>query len=161
MMPAVKPIPEGYRSVAPYLTVRGAGEAIEFYKKAFGAQEMVRMPGPGGQGVVHAEVRIGDSVVMLSDEMPGMGCRSPQSVGATTASVFLYVEDVDATVARAVAAGAQVRMPVTDMFWGDRFGKVVDPFGHEWGIATHREDLTPEEVGKRAQAFLAQMPRPQ
>lgn len=147
----VKPIPEGYRSVTPYLTVTGAEAAIEFYKSAFGAMEVMRMPGPPGL-IAHAELKIGDSMVMLSDEMPGSDMRSPKSIGGTTCGVFLYLEDVDATFAKAIAEGAQAVMPPTDMFWGDRFGKLQDPFGHSWSMATHKEDLTPEEMEKRAQA---------
>lgn len=154
---SVKPIPTGYHTLTPHLTVRGAARAIEFYKRAFGAKELERMPGPGGTNIVHAELKIGDSIVFLADEFPDMGARAPESLGGTTGSLHLYVKDVDAAFARAVAAGAQVRMPVSDMFWGDRYGKVVDPFGHEWGLGTHKEDLTPAEIGKRAQAFFAQM----
>lgn len=156
MVKAARAIPEGDRNVTPYLTVRGADKAIEFYKRAFGAEELLRMPGPGG-AIIHAEIKVGDSKVFLSDEFPGMGCRSPETLGGSTASVHLYVEDVDAVFNRAVTAGAKVRMPVADMFWGDRYGKVVDPFGHEWGMATHKEDLTPEEIGQRAAAFFAEM----
>ncbi|MBI2494574.1 MAG: VOC family protein [Candidatus Rokubacteria bacterium] len=155
MTKATRPIPEGYHSVTPYLTVKDAARAIDFYARAFGAQELMRMAGPGGRGVVHAELRIGDSVVMLSDEMPESACRAPQTLGGATGYLFLYVPDVDAACKRAVDAGAKVRMPVTDMFWGDRFGKLTDPFGHEWGLATHTEDLSPEEIGQRAAAFFA------
>lgn len=154
-------VPEGFHTITPQLTIRGADRAIEFYRRAFGAAELERMLGPDGQSIMHAELKIGDSIIFLSDEFPGMGCRSPQSLGGTTSSLHLYVEDVDAAFARAVAAGAQVRMPVADMFWGDRYGKIVDPFGHEWGIATRKENLTPDEIGKRADAFFAQMPKPQ
>jgi len=157
----VRAVPEGCHTVTPYLTVRGADRAIEFYKRAFGAKEQMRMPGPGGNGIMHAELKIGDSRVFLSDEFPDMGCRSPQSLGGTASSLHLYVKDVDAAFKKAVAAGAQVKMPVADMFWGDRYGKLIDPFGHEWGIATHKEDLTPQEISKRAKAFFAQMAKPQ
>ena len=146
---AVKPIPDGWHSVTPSLTVRGAARAIEFYKQVFGATEMLRMPGPEGK-IMHAELRIGDSVVMLNDEFPDMGTRSPEALGGSPASLFLYVEDVDTIFERAVKAGAQAAMPPQDMFWGDRFGRVVDPFGHGWAIATHKEDLTPEEIARRA-----------
>jgi len=146
---AVKPIPDGWHTVTPSLTVRGAARAIEFYKQAFGAKETMRMPGPEGK-IMHAELKIGDSVVMLNDEFPDMGTRSPESLGGSPASLFLYVEDVDAAFDRAVKAGAQVAMPVQDMFWGDRFGRVIDPFGHGWAMATHKEDLTPEEIARRA-----------
>lgn len=156
----VQVIPAGCRTVTPYLAVRGAAEAIKFYKQAFGAREVARMPGPDGTTLMHAEIKIGDSLVYLSDEFPGMGCRSPQSLGGSTSSIHLYVKDVDAAFQRAVEAGAQVKMPVTDMFWGDRFGKVTDPFGHEWSLATHKEDVSPKEMGRRAQDFFAQMPKP-
>jgi PhnB protein len=153
----VKPIPQGYHSVTPYLTVKGAAPAIEFYKRAFGAQEVERMPGPDGNSVMHAELKIGDSIVMLSDEFPQAGTRSPQTLGGSTGYLFLYVPDVDAAFKRAVDAGAKATMPPADMFWGDRFGKVSDPFGHEWGLATHKEDLSPEEIRKRGQAEMAKM----
>ena len=152
----VKPIPEGYHTVTPYLTVNDAGRAIEFYRKAFGAQEVVRMAGPNGK-IGHAELRIGDSMIMLSDEMPGSGTRSPQSLGGTTSAVFLYVPDVDAQFKQATAAGAKADMPPADMFWGDRFGKLTDPFGHSWALATHKEDVAPEEMKKRSQAAMASM----
>ncbi len=152
-----KTTPEGHHSVTPYLAVKDAAKAIEFYKRAFGAQEVARMAGPGGHGIMHAEIRIGDSLLMLSDEFPGAGCASPQSLGGTTCQLFFYVPDVDAAFKRAVAAGATSRMPVSDMFWGDRYGKLTDPFGHEWGLATHKEDVAPQEMKKRAEAFFAQM----
>lgn len=155
-----KPVPDRYRTVTPYITVKGAAEAIDFYKRALGAQEVERMTGPDGKSVMHAEIKIGDSIVMLSDELPQAGCRSPQTLGGTTASIFLYVPDVDAAFKRAVDAGARATMPPADMFWGDRFGKLVDPFGHEWGMATHKEDLSPEEVRKRGAAAMASMGKP-
>jgi PhnB protein len=155
-----KPIPDGYRTVTPYLTVKGAAHAIDFYARAFGAQEVERMTGPDGKSVVHAEVRIGDSLVMLSDEFPQMGSRSPQTLGGTTTSIFLYVSDVDTAFKRAVDAGAKAIMAPADMFWGDRFGKLVDPFGHEWAMATHREDLSPEEIRQRGAAAMASMGAP-
>lgn len=155
-----KAIPDGYRTVTPYITVKGAAQAIDFYERAFGAHEGVRMAGPDGKSVMHAELKIGDSMVMLSDEFPQMGSRSPQTLGGTTAAIFLYVPDVDAAFKRAVDAGAKAIMPPTDMFWGDRFGKLVDPFGHEWAMATHKEDLSPEEVQKRAAAARASMGQP-
>jgi PhnB protein len=151
-----KPIPEGYHSVTPYLTVNDAARAIEFYKRAFGAKEVLRMDGPPGK-IVHAELDIGDSKLMLSDEMPGGSSRSPQSVGGTTAGVFLYVEDVDSVYKKAVSAGAKEEMPPSDMFWGDRFGKLEDPFGNQWSMATHKEDVSPAEMAQRAQAFMAKM----
>ena len=157
----VKPIPAGYRSVTPYLTVRDGARAIDFYKDALGAVEKVRMIGPDGRSVMHAELKIGDSIVMLSDEFPGMStCRSPQSLGGTTVSLFLYVRDVDAAFKRASNSGCKVLMELTDMFWGDRFGKVTDPFGHVWGLATHKEDLSPDEVKKRGAAAMAAMGKP-
>jgi len=155
---AVKPIPAGYHSVTAYLTVADGTKALDFYTRAFGAQVTERMPGPGGK-LMHAEFRIGDSVVMLSDEFPQGGTRSPQSLGGASGSLFLYVPDVDAAFKRAVDAGCQATMPPADMFWGDRFGRLVDPFGHHWGLATHKEDLTSAEIGKRAQAAVAQAPK--
>ena len=152
-----KAIPEGYGTVTPYLVVKDAGKAIEFYKRAFGAQEVMRMAGPGGHRVMHAEIKIGDSWVFMSDEFPGMGGKSPETVGAVTASLHIYCEDVDAAFQKAVEAGAKTTMPPADMFWGDRYAKITDPFGHEWGLATHKEDLTQEEMAKRAEAFFASM----
>jgi PhnB protein len=152
-----KPIPDGYRTVTPYLTLKKAAQAIEFYGRAFGARESARMTGPDGTSVMHAELRIGDSVVMLSDELPQAGPRSPETLGGTSASIFLYVPDVDAAFKRAVAAGATALMPPADMFWGDRFAKLADPFGHEWAMATHVEDLSPEEIRKRGAAAMAAM----
>jgi PhnB protein len=153
---APKPIPEGYHSVTPYLAIDGASEAIEFYKKAFGAKERGRMDAPGGK-IGHAELEIGDSVVMLSDALPQFSTRAPTELGGTTVSVFMYVEDVDAVVKQAVDAGAKVEIEVQDQFWGDRFGSVTDPFGHNWAIATHVEDVPPEEMAKRAEAAMAAM----
>ena len=153
-------IPDGYRTVTPYITVKGAAQALDFYKRAFGAQGGECMIGPDGHSVMHAEIRIGDSFVMLSDEFPQMGSRSPQTLGGTTGSIFLYVPDVDAAFKRAIDAGAKAIMPPTDMFWGDRFGKLVDPFGHEWAIATHKEDLSSEEIQKRGAAAMASMGTP-
>jgi uncharacterized glyoxalase superfamily protein PhnB len=154
-----KPIPDGYHTVTPGLTVKNGARMIDFYKQALGAQERMRMHGPDGVSIMHAELQIGDSILMLSDEMPEMGCLSPVSRGGATGSLFLYVADVDAAFQRAVSAGAKVVMPVTDMFWGDRFGTVEDPSGHRWGLATHKEDLSPEEIGKRQKQFLASMPK--
>lgn len=153
----VAAIPRGYHTVTPHLTVRGAAEAIDFYTRAFGARERGRMPGPDGKAIMHAELQIGNSIVFLADEFPGMGCRAPQTLGGATGTLHLYVRDVDRAFERAVAAGAEVRMPVTDMFWGDRYAKVADPFGHEWGLATHKEDLSAREIGRRAAAFFARM----
>jgi PhnB protein len=147
---AVKAIPEGYYSLTPYLVIKGAAKAIEFYKKAFGAEETVRMPGPDG-GVMHAELKIGNAVLMLADENPERGFFSPSTRGGSTSSVMLYTEDVDATFKQAVAAGAKADMPPADMFWGDRMGNLTDPFGHTWAIATHKEDVSEEEMGRRMQ----------
>ena len=151
---AVKPIPEGYHTATPYLAVDYAAEAIEYYKKAFGAKERGRMETPDGR-IGHAEIEIGDSVVMLSDPFPQATTRTPKELGGTSASVFMYVEDVDAVVKQAVAAGATVTMEVADQFWGDRFGSFTDPFGHSWSIATHVEDVPPEEMAERAKAAMA------
>ena len=150
MPKSTQAIPKGYHTVTPSLMVAGAARAIDFYKKALGAQELSRFPGPDGN-IMHAEIKIGDSMIFLSDEFPEMSpdTKSPQAAGCVTASLFLYVPDVDALFQRAVDAGATVKMPVTDMFWGDRYGKVVDPFGHHWLLATHKEDLTQEEMQKR------------
>jgi PhnB protein len=146
---AVKPIPEGYHSVTPYLCAKGAAQAIEFYKKAFSATERMRIAQPDGR-VGHAEIQIGDSVIMLADEFPEMGVRSPQTLGGSPVSIHLYVEDADAMFKQAVAAGAKVKRPIADQFYGDRLGGVEDPFGHTWWISTHKEDLSPEEIEKRA-----------
>ena len=151
---AVKPIPEGYTTPIPYLTVDDAEAAIEYYKKAFGAKERTRMPMPDGK-IGHAELEIGQSIIMLSDPIPQGSTRPPKELGGTSASIFLFAEDVDAVVKRAVDAGATVTMEVADQFWGDRFGSITDPFGHSWGIATHVEDVPPEEMAERAKAALA------
>jgi uncharacterized glyoxalase superfamily protein PhnB len=151
----VNPIPDGYHSVTPYLCVRDASAAIEFYKKAFSAEEFCRIPGPGGQGVMHAEIRINGSPLMLSDEMAEWGHLSAQSIGSSPVTIHLFVPDVDATIAKAVSHGAKVTAPATDMFWGDRYGKIKDPFGHNWSIATHMEDVTPEMMTERAQKAFA------
>jgi PhnB protein len=142
---AVQPVPEGYHTVTPYLAVDNAAEAIDFYRRAFGAKERVRMPGPGDT-VMHAELEIGDSLVMLSDPFPQASTTPPKELGGTSASVFMYVEDIDAVYRQAIDAGATSLMEPDDMFWGDRFGSVQDPFGHSWTIATHVEDLEPEEM---------------
>jgi PhnB protein len=152
---AVKPIPDGYHAT-PYLAVDNAAKAIEYYKKAFGANERVRMNTPDGK-IGHAELEIGDSLIMLADPFPQATTRSPKELGGTSASVFMYVEDVDAVVKRAVDQGATVTMEVADQFWGDRFGSVTDPFGHSWSIATHVEDVSPEEVAERAKEAMAAM----
>jgi uncharacterized glyoxalase superfamily protein PhnB len=154
---AVKPIPEGYHSLTPSLTVRGAARAIEFYGRAFGAVEVSRAVAPDGKSLWHAELQIGDSRLMLTDEMPDMGSHAPPASGAVGFSVWLYVEDVDAVFERAVAAGARSQMPVNDTFWGDRIGGLQDPFGHNWAIATRKEHLTEEEMRRRQDAFMASM----
>ena len=147
----VKPVPDGYHTATPYLIVTGAARALDFYKEAFGATELMRLADPAGK-VGHAEIRIGDSPIMLADEVPAMGHRSPQSLGGSPVSILLYVEDVDAVFNQAVAAGAKVARPVADQFYGDRTGGVTDPFGHAWYIATHKEDVSSEELQKRAAA---------
>jgi PhnB protein len=151
-----KPIPEGYHAVTPYLVVDDAAGAIEYYKKAFGAKERARMEAPGGK-IGHAELEIGDSVVMLSDAFPQFTARPPRELGGTSAGVFMYVEDVDAVVKKALDEGGTIEMEVADQFWGDRFGSVTDPFGHVWSIATHVEDVPPEEMAERAKAAMAAM----
>jgi len=147
----VRPIPEGYHSLTPYLIVDGAAKALDFYARAFGARELMRMPGPGGK-VGHAEIRIGDSVVMLADEHPEVGARGPRTFGGSPVSLMLYVEDVDATVKSALAAGARLLRPVEDKFYGDRSGTIEDPFGHQWHLSTHVEDVPPDEMERRAAA---------
>jgi len=149
MTTKTKPIPDGYHSVTPYLVIKDAAKALEFYKEAFGAIEFVRMPSPDGK-VMHAEIRIGDSLIMLADECPDFNALSPLTLGGTAVSIMLYVDDVDSIVDRAVAGGARVTMPVADQFWGDRMGTIIDPFGHKWSVATHKEDVTPDEIKKRA-----------
>lgn len=156
MVPSTQRIPDGFHTVTPYLVVNGASAAIDFYKKAFGAEEVVRMPMPNDAGkILHAQVRIGNSYVMLADEFGGCST-GPGDSGSTPVALHLYVEDADAAFARAVDAGAEVRMPLMDMFWGDRYGQLVDPFGHSWSIAMHVHDYTPEEMAKgAAEAFAA------
>lgn len=156
----VRPIPEGYHTVTPYLIVRYGAQAIDFYKRALGAQELLRMPGPDGFSIGHAELKIGDCPIMMSEEHVEQGCRSPQTLGGSPISFYVYVENVDAAFQKAVAAGAEVRRPVTDMFYGDRVGCVADPFGYEWSLATHTKDLTPEQIQEGAQKFYAQMGKP-
>jgi uncharacterized glyoxalase superfamily protein PhnB len=150
-----KPIPEGFSTLTPHLVVKGASKAIDFYKKAFGAEEIRRMPGPDGKSIMHAELKIGNSHLMLVDEFPEMNAHGPESIGGTPVTIHMFVEDADTVFNRAVNAGAQVRMPLADMFWGDRYGVLSDPFGHLWSIATHKEDLTPEEIRKRMQSSTA------
>jgi PhnB protein len=148
-----KAIPDGYQTATPYLIVKGAAEAIEFYKRAFGATEMLRMADPQGR-VGHAEIKIGDSVIMLADEHPAMGYRSPRSLGGSSVSILLYLEDVDGVFERAVKAGAKAQRPVANQFYGDRSGTLEDPFGHVWTVATHVEDVPPEELKRRAEAAM-------
>jgi uncharacterized glyoxalase superfamily protein PhnB len=152
----VKAVPDGFYTVTPHLIIRDAGKAIDFYKKAFGAEEVFRMPGPDGKSVMHAELKIGNSHVMMCDENPKWGCMSPLSLNGSPVKIHLYVENVDASYDRAVKAGATPAMPVSDMFWGDRYGCVKDPFGHEWSMATHVEDVSPEECAKRSKAWFSQ-----
>ncbi len=156
----VKPVPEGFHTLTPSLVVHDSVEAIKFYKKAFGAEEIMRMPGPGGRGIMHAEIRIGNSILFLNDEFPGAATKSPRTLNGSSATINIYAENADASYNRAIEAGATVRMPIADMFWGDRYGIVTDPFGHAWGIATHREDLSPEEIGRRADDYFASNPLP-
>lgn len=154
MADQVNSIPKGYHTVTPYLVVNDGNRALEFYKKAFGATALVKMDGPGGK-LAHAEFKIGDSMIMLSEEMGPN--RSPQSLGGSPVGLFLYVDDVDSAFKQAVDAGATSTMPPQDMFWGDRYGRLTDPFGHQWSLATHIEDVTPEEMKKRMEAFSAHM----
>jgi PhnB protein len=150
---SVKPIPDGYHSVTPYLIVKGGAEALDFYKRAFGAVELCRMTGPGGK-VCHAEIRVGDSPIMLADEFPEMDALSPQSRGGSPVGLMIYVEDVDARYNQAIAAGGKVKRAVQDQFYGDRSGCLVDPFGHNWTISTHKEDLSMEEIRRRSEEFM-------
>ena len=150
---ATKPIPDGYRTATPYLIIKGAADAIEFYKKAFGATELLRMADPQGR-VGHAEIKIGDSVIMLADEHPSMGYRGPRSLGGSSVSILLYLPDVDDVFARAVKAGAKAQRAVANQFYGDRSGTLEDPFGHVWTVATHVEDVAPEEMKRRAEAAM-------
>jgi len=152
----VAPIPAGYYTLTPYLVCRGAAKAIEFYKKAFDAKEKVRMPAPDGS-IAHAELKIGNSVVMLGDENPAMGQTAPETVGGTATGLFIYTANVDKAYAKAIAAGAKAEQPPTDMFWGDRYAKLSDPFGHKWSMATHIEDMSPKEMAKRGAEAMAQM----
>src|SRR5271170_7425365 len=160
MKRSTQPIPPGFRTVTAALTVRNGAQAIEFYKKALGAEERMRMEGPDGK-ISHAELKIGDSIIFLTDENPAFGNKSPQTLGGTSGSLYLYVEDVDKAVQRAVDAGGKATMPVTDMFWGDRFGSFVDPYGHTWGLSTHTQDMTEQEIEEAAKDFYAQMAQAQ
>ena len=156
-MAKVKPIPEGNHNVTAGLIVRGGKKAIEFYKTAFGAKLLSEMNGPDGQSVMHAELKIGDTKIYVGDENPDMGAKSPQALGGSPVSLNIYTEDCDAMFKKAIAAGATVKMPLDNMFWGDRYGKLTDPFGHEWGIATHVEDVTDAEMEKRGKEWFATM----
>jgi PhnB protein len=154
-MANVKPIPDGYSTVTPYLFIKGATAAIDYYKKVFGAQEIMRLGAPGGM-IGHAELRIGDSMIMLSDENPQWGTKGPQTLGGSATSLHVYVEDVDSVVQKAVKEGAQLHRPVKDQFYGDRSGSVIDPFGHIWSVATHIEDVSPEEISRRMAVAMSQ-----
>ncbi|HEY6873294.1 MAG TPA: VOC family protein [Geobacteraceae bacterium] len=153
----IKAIPEGFHSVTPMFMFKDARKAIEFYQRAFGAQERFAMPGPDGKGVMHAEVRIGNSIIMMGEENPQQPCKSAETTGSSPVSFYLYVENVDEAFRRGVEAGAEATMPVRDMFWGDRVGTVQDPFGYSWMLATHVKDLTPQEIQQGAQAAFAEM----
>ena len=141
-------VPKGFRTVTPHLVVKGGADALGFYQKAFGAEETYRIPGPGNS-IMHAEIRIGDSMIMLGEEAPDWGALSPKTLGGSPVTVMLYVDDVDKWFARATKAGCETKQPPTDMFWGDRYCKLADPYGHSWAIATHTEDVSPEEIGRR------------
>ncbi len=153
----IKPIPEGFHTLTPNLVVRDAPRAIEFYKKAFGAKERGVMYDPEGKSIIHAELKFGDSILMLNEEFPPMKVLSPQSIGGSSVTIHMYVEDVDGIFEKAVSAGAAVKMPLMDAFWGDRYGVLVDPFGHQWSLATHKKDLSREEMEKAAKAAFAEM----
>jgi PhnB protein len=157
MTDSVKPIPDGYHSITPYLVVKRGTDAIEFYKKAFDAEERFRMNGPDGKSIGHAELKIGDSVFMLADEFPQMKCFSPETIGGSAVSMYLYVSDVDTIFNKAISAGASMIEPVTDKFYGDRSGYLKDPIGHLWSVATHKKDLSPDEIKKAADTAFAEM----
>ena len=159
MAKAAQAVPRGYHTVTPSIMVAGAAKAIEFYKKAFGAEEVMRFPGPGGK-LMHAEIKVGDSVIMLGDEMPEHGARGPKLIGGTPVSFFVYGDNVDAAWKRARDAGAKEIMPLQDQFWGDRAGCLEDPFGHHWWLAQHVQDLTPDEIKRNADAFFSQQMQP-
>jgi len=156
-MTKVRPVPEGYNTVSASLILPNCKEALAFYAKAFGAETVGRMPGPDGESTMHAEMRIGDSAVMMTDENPAWNCKAPATLGGSPVSLHLYVPDADALFERAVKAGCKPTMPLMDAFWGDRYGKVEDPYGHQWGIATHKEDVTPAEMERRAKEWMANM----
>lgn len=157
---AVKSVPDGFNTLSAYVIVQNSDKAMEFYKKAFGAETVARMTGPDGKSVMHAELKIGNSMLLLTDENPQWGSRSAASIGGSPISLHIYCDNADALFNRAVAAGCTPTMPIMDAFWGDRYGKLKDPFGIEWGIATHKEDLTEAEIGKRAAAFFSNMAQP-
>lgn len=156
-MAKVSPIPKGYRSLTPSIVVKGAADAIAFYKKVFGAKELSRAYLPDGKTIMHAELVIGDSKLMLCDEIPDMKCYSPQTVGGPSSSLYLYVKNVDNVFDKALKAGATVAFPLMDAFWGDRHGSIIDPFGHIWGIATRKRNLTPKQMKKAGEEWMAQM----
>lgn len=155
-MTKAKPIPEGYHTITPYIAIKDAAKAIEFYQKAFGAKEMEKCLSPDGK-IMHAVIKIGNSMLMLSDEMPGSDCgiSSPETLKATTSMLFIYVEDADAFFNKAVEAGATVKMPLSDVFWGDRYGQLLDPYGHSWSVSTHKVDMTKEEIAEAAEKFFS------
>ncbi|MGI0014318.1 MAG: VOC family protein [Nitrososphaera sp.] len=155
--PKVSPIPKGFQTVTTSIVVRNAAQAIDYYKKAFGAKELFRMTLPDGNTIMHAEMKIGESVIMMTDEMPQMKTMSPQSIGGTSTSFYTYVRDVDKVFSQAVAAGATVTMPVMDAFWGDRMGQLMDPFGHLWSLATRKRNLSKKEMNSAAQEWMSQM----
>ena len=159
MKKQVQPIPPGFHALTPHLVVKDASNAIEFYKKAFGAKEIRRAPSPDGKSLMHAELQIGDSRLMLVDEFPEMDCRSPKSIGGTPVTIHMFVEDVDAAFSKAVAAGAEVKMPLDDMFWGDRCGMIVDPEGNKWMIATHKSEPTEAQMAEAMRQMLEQAPQ--
>ena len=154
-----KAIPEGFHTVTPMFVFKDVRKAIEFYRRAFGAEELFVMPGSDGKGVMHAEVRIGNSIIMMGEENPQEPCKSAETIGGSPVSFYIYLENVDEAFRTALAAGAEARMPVQDMFWGDRAGTVQDPFGHDWTLASHIKDLTPQEIQQGAEAFFAQLTR--
>ena len=151
-----KPIPDGFHAITPSMVINDANEAIEFYKKAFDAKEIYRFPTPDGK-ILHAMIQIGDSFVMMSDEFPTMGLKSPSTIGGTAVTLHLYVEDADKIFKQAVDSGAVVTMPIMDAFWGDRYGMVIDPYGHSWAIATHKIDMTPEGMRKAGEEYFASL----
>jgi len=155
MARSTKAIPDGFTTVTPYLVVRDIPKALDFYARALGANELFRMAGPDGKTIQHAEIKLGESIIMLGAEGGHSNAKSPLALGGTASSVYVYVQDVDAAFEKATKAGARVQQPVADMFWGDRYGKILDPFGHEWNLATHKEDVTPEQMSARAKEFFA------